>query len=139
LDQCKNLRRVYDELVTNYLTTFPASNHRDAYEALTAAKSKTGTSPAETLLRAANFTYMKKPNTSEYVGTMYPHVRAFCLKDKQVWKQFERLMTAYQKAEIPHPFMEIAIEDMDKLFKEQGKKGCKTLTTKVTSILKRYR
>ena len=120
------------------MTTFPASNTRDAYEALTAAKSKTGSSPAETLLRAANFTYMKKPNTSEYVGTMYPHVRAFCLKDKQVWKQFERLMTAYQKAEIPHPFMEIAIEDMDKLFKE-GKKGGKALTTKVTSILKRYR
>jgi hypothetical protein len=34
--------------------------------------------------------------------------------------------------------MEIAIEDMDKLFKE-GKKGGKALTTKVTSILKRYR
>jgi hypothetical protein len=137
LDQCRNLRLVYEQMAENYKSQFPGSKV-SAYEALTAAKSKSGLAPAETLLRAANFTYMKKPSSNEYCGTFYPHVRAFCLKSKKIWEQFERLMTAYQKAEIPHPFMIHAIEAMNKLFKE-GKKGAKILKSRVAAILKQFK
>ena len=71
LDQCKNLRRIFDEYVANYMISFPTSNTKEAYEAVTSPKSRSASdlSPAEKMLRAANFTYMKKPNST--VGSMW--------------------------------------------------------------------
>ena len=137
LGQCKNMRRIFDEYVANYMISFPTSTTKEAYEAVISPKSRLASdlSPAEKMLRAANFTYMKKPNSTEYMGTMYPHVRAFCLKDKKTWEQFERLMTAYQKAEIPHPFMAHAILEMNHLFQEP-KRGGNYIKNKVAKIIK---
>jgi hypothetical protein len=123
LDQCINLRRVYEERIAEYATKFPDSTPTAAYDAVSGVKTRPGgITPAEELLRAANFTYMKKPNKTEYMGSFYPHLRAFCLKDKDVWKQFKRIMTDFQEARIPHPNMSKAIDLVNRCFKENEKK-----------------
>ena len=83
----------------NYKTKSPSATDSDIYDAICGTNSKAakngGISPAEQLLRDANFTHMKKDDRKEFLGSMYPHIRAFCLKDKDTWDQFHRLMKAY--------------------------------------------
>ena len=123
LDQCINLRREYDERVSQYLFQFSEKNEAAAYDAISGVLHRPGSvTPAEELLRAANFTYMKKPNKTEYMGSFYPHLRAFCLKDRETWNQFRRIMTEFQEARIPHPNMSKAIDQVNRCFKENEKK-----------------
>ena len=140
LDQCLNLRRIYEHKHENYKTLYPGLKSSDIYDAVCGVKAavKGGLSPAEQLLRDANFTYMKKDDKNEYYGTMYPHIRAFGLKDKATWDPFHRLMKAYQEAEIPHPYMPNAIESLNKMFKDLKEAG-PSVTKKVTRILKENR
>ena len=137
LDQCINLRRMYETKYADYKSKFPGLSAEDIQNSVcgTKAGSNGGVSPAEQLLRDANFTHMKKDDQKEYMGAMYPCFRSFCLKDQETWKQFHRVMLAYQEARIPHPKMNNAIDSLNKLFKDVKAAGSK-MTKQVNKIIK---
>ena len=68
----------------DYKTKFSYATDSDIYDAIYGTNSKAakkgGISPAEQLLRDANFIHMKKDDRKKFLGSMYPHILAFCLK-----------------------------------------------------------
>lgn len=62
---------------------------------------------------------MNSKDKDEYYGAFYPHLRGFCLRDKEVWGHFENLMRAYEEAKIPHPYTASTVKLVNKVFCEK--------------------
>ena len=129
----QNLRRRYLEAFQSEQERLGASaNDTQIYNDLTHSEK------VEKLLESAGFTYMlKNDGSNKHAGTQYPHFRAAVLRDEEIWNQFERLLSAFQELEIPHPGVAVAGREINEALNAHKWNDPKQ-RTKVVKLINRF-